>query len=70
MNRKSYDTIVRLKKLQEITGLGRTSIYNYSKRDSPYFDPTFPKPVKLGSRAVGWLASEVFLWVASRASAA
>ena len=26
----------------------------------------FPAPIKLGSRAVGWLRSEVDLWLANR----
>lgn len=49
--------ILRLKRVIELTGLGRTSIYNRVKNG------TFPKQISLGGRAVGWLAAEVEAWV-------
>ena len=52
--------IWRLKKVMEQTGLGRSSVYNFIKAG------TFPKPVPLGGRAVGWLASEVEGWLQDR----
>lgn len=60
------DTNLREKQVIAVTGLGRSSIWAFGNPKSRYYDPTFPKPVKLGIRAVGWKASEVFLWVASR----
>ena len=33
---------------------------------SPYYDPDFPKPIRLGKRAVGWRESEVIAWLESR----
>ena len=54
------DSILRLNSVIEITGLSRSSIYNYIKAGA------FPKPLKLGLRAVGWLASEIFEWIATR----
>lgn len=61
MNQHPRDTILRLKQVQEITGLGRSTIYLYVSRGK------FPKSRQLGERAVGWMSSEVFLWIASRA---
>jgi len=29
-------------------------------------DGTFPKPIKLGARAVGWLESEIEEWLQAR----
>lgn len=52
--------IWRLKKVMEQTGLGRSSIYNFIKAG------IFPKPVPLGGRTVGWLASEVEEWIRGR----
>lgn len=52
--------IWRLKKVMEQTGLGRSSIYNFIKAG------TFPKPVPLGGRAVGWLAAEINSWIEAR----
>ncbi len=42
-----------IKDLQHLTGLGRTTIYRRVK------DGTFPKPVKIGTRAC-WVRDEVF----------
>jgi prophage regulatory protein len=51
---------LRLKKVTEQTGYGRTSIYEMAKQGR------FPKPYQLGPRAVGWLADEVDAWIESR----
>lgn len=52
--------IWRLKKVMEQTGLGRSSIYKLIKEGS------FPKPVPLGIRAVGWVATEINAWIEDR----
>ena len=52
--------IWRLKKVMEQTGLGRSSIYKLIKEGS------FPKPVPLGIRAVGWVATEINGWIEDR----
>lgn len=52
--------IWRLKKVVEQTGLGRSSIYKLIKEGS------FPKPVPLGIRAVGWVATEINAWIEDR----
>ena len=55
------DRFLRLKEVIHITGLSRSTIYaEISKGD-------FPKQIQLtGSRSVGWLESEITLWVESR----
>ena len=45
-----------------MTGLSRTSIWRQVDRG------TFPKPVKLGPRAVGWRASDIEEWLRNRPS--
>lgn len=52
--------ILRLKQVQAQTGLSRSSIYAFQSTGN------FPKSVKLGSRSVGWLESEVGEWIASK----
>lgn len=42
------------------TGYSRSSIYLKMQ------DGTFPKPIKLGARAVGWLESEIEEWLQAR----
>jgi len=56
-------TILRLPAVKTSTGLSRSTIY---LRVS---EGTFPKPVSLGGRAVGWLEEEVQSWLAQRIAA-
>lgn len=62
-------TILRRKQVEIRTGLSRSSIYARirpnPKRPSEY-DPTFPKPVQLGAKAVGWIESEINQWLAAQ----
>ncbi|NKJ47190.1 hypothetical protein CIC12_10635 [Burkholderia sp. SG-MS1] len=63
------DKVLRMKALNETTGVSRSAAYNKLDPASKYFDPTFPKPIRLGARTVGWRESEVEAWIASRALA-
>lgn len=62
-------TIIRRKQLEARTGLSRSTIYAKMrvnpKRPSD-FDPTFPKPISMGAKAVGWIEAEVEAWLAAR----
>jgi len=49
--------ILRLPEVMTRTGLSRSTIY---LRIS---DGTFPKPVNLGGRAVGWVEAEIQEWL-------
>jgi prophage regulatory protein len=51
---------LRLPEVKAITGLGKTSIYEQIREKS------FPAPVRLGLRAVGWVESEVRQWAQER----
>lgn len=53
--------ILRLPKVQLMTGLSRSTIYQRIG------DGRFPRPVALGGRAVGWIEAEVFDWIRGRA---
>lgn len=54
--------ILRLPAVKQYTGLSRSTIYLRIALG------TFPKPVSLGGRAVGWLESEVEAWLEARIS--
>jgi prophage regulatory protein len=54
------DKIYRLPDVMAVTGLCRTAVYN------ALADKTFPEPVKLGKRAIGWREGDLCAWVASR----
>lgn len=62
-------TILRRKQVEARTGLSRSSIYarlrHNPKRPGDY-DPTFPKPVSVGAKAVGWIEAEVDSWIATQ----
>jgi prophage regulatory protein len=54
------DKIIRRPDVERITGLARSTIYDFMSRGE------FPQPVKLGARAVGWRESNVLAWIAAR----
>jgi prophage regulatory protein len=54
------DELWSLKTVVAKTGLSRSSIYSYVEAG------LFPRQRRLGPRRVGWLASEVRAWIASR----
>ncbi|NIC39427.1 AlpA family transcriptional regulator [Halomonas desiderata] len=49
--------LIRLKEVMDRTGLGRSTVYKYMNLG------LFPKPIKLGTRAVAWVESEVVAWI-------
>jgi len=53
-------SILRRKQVEVRTGLARSTIYHHIKAG------TFPRPIPLGPRAVGWLESDVSNWIAER----
>lgn len=56
-------TILRLPTVKARTGLSRSTIYLRIAEGS------FPTPVSLGGRAVGWIEAEVNDWLAQRIEA-
>jgi prophage regulatory protein len=58
--------IIKLPELKNQTGKSRSSIYDTLNPKSPRYDASFPRPVKLGARAIGFYESEVQAWIESR----
>ena len=52
--------IIRLKEVIDSTGLARSTIYKYIG------EGTFPKPVSLGDRCIGFVENEVQDWILAR----
>lgn len=52
--------IIRLQAVKAWIGLSRSTIYLKISQG------TFPKPISLGARAVGWVESEIAEWLAGR----
>jgi len=59
-HRQQIDRMLRRKEVEDITGRSRSSIYD------GIADGTFPKPVKIGARAVAWPESVIRAWIAER----
>ena len=56
----STPQVLRLDQVRQATGLSKASLYRKMHAGS------FPKPIKIGDRAVGWLAAEVTEWITAR----
>ena len=52
--------ILRRHQVERKIGLSRSSIYQMMS------DGTFPLPIKLGKRAVGWAQSDIDEWLSNR----
>lgn len=55
-----HPTIYRLPDVIKTTSLSRSSIYDYMSKG------LFPRPIKLGVRAVGWHSADITAWLESR----
>ena len=51
--------ILRRDQVSELTGLARATLY------AKIADGTFPRPIRLGSRSVGWRLSDIDEWIAA-----
>ncbi|MBD3896962.1 AlpA family transcriptional regulator [Halomonas sp. ML-15] len=49
--------LIRIKDVMGRTGLARSTIYKYMD------EGTFPQQIKLTTRAVAWVESEVEIWI-------
>ena len=55
--------IIKINAVKQQTNLSVASIYRLAKQGD------FPKPIKLGAKASGWLQSEIDDWIQSRLNA-
>lgn len=55
------DRILRMKEVADILGVAKNTVRALADRD-----PTFPQPIQMGVRRVGYKASELSLWIAAR----
>jgi prophage regulatory protein len=63
MNEAQTPRIWRLPTVKSRTGLSRSTIYQ------AIADRTFPSPIHLGRRSVGWISHEIEDWIAARVTA-
>ncbi len=55
--------LIRMKKVLEMTGLGKTSVYDLLNAGN------FPKSVPISERSVAWVEAEVQQWIDERIAA-
>jgi len=55
--------ILRFTELQKRISISRSSIYNRLNPKHKSYDPTFPKPVPLGPRLVGFSEAQINDWI-------
>ncbi len=59
------DRFITRKQLETLIGLSRSTIYAKITPFSGSYDPEFPKPRRIGARAVRWSLNEVNVWLAT-----
>lgn len=60
MSQTTAPKLIKRPAVQELTQVSRSSLYLMMSKGE------FPKPIKLGSKSVAWLESEIFDWVNAR----
>ena len=58
--------LISIKQVMEIVGVGRSTIYEMIDKNSPYYDPTFPKKVKITQDRIDWSAYEIHQWIENK----
>lgn len=55
--------LLRLKQVLELTGLGRSTVYDLMSQNSPRYDPSFPQSIKMTAATVCWVEAEIMAWI-------
>ena len=55
--------ILNLKEVISFTSFSRAKVYEMINQKSKYYDPSFPKPIRLSESRIGWSAWEIHQWI-------
>ena len=58
--------IINIKEVIQFTSISRAKIYEMINVNSRYYDPSFPKPVRLSESRIGWVALEIHQWIEAK----
>ena len=58
--------LINIHQVVGIVGVARSTIYAMMDEFSPYYDPTFPKKVKITQKRIGWSAWEINQWIETK----
>ncbi|MGY3809367.1 helix-turn-helix transcriptional regulator [Aeromonas veronii] len=61
--------VLRPKYAIKMLGISSAKFFDMQNPNSPRFDPTFPKRIRLGANSVGYLEHEIMEWLKSRQEA-
>ncbi|UYZ84862.1 AlpA family phage regulatory protein [Entomomonas sp. E2T0] len=64
--RPTEHRILRIKAVATKLGIGKSTIYDWLDSKSPRYDPSFPKPIKLSVKSIGWLSTAVDTWLLAK----
>lgn len=59
-------TLLRATQVCSKLKISRTTLYAKLDKSSKYYDPDFPKQLKLGHSSVGWVENQIDQWIMSR----
>lgn len=63
------DTALRIQEVCKTIGLSRSSVYGKLNPRSVQYDKNFPKPFKIGAKAIAWSKVDIMNWLAKARSA-
>lgn len=66
---QSIYVVLRMRQVCQRIGLSTAHVYAMLDKKSASFDPSFPRQIRLGAAAVGWLEHEVQAWLEARVNA-
>ncbi|WP_316672985.1 AlpA family phage regulatory protein [uncultured Tolumonas sp.] len=58
--------VLGIKDVAAMISISRSTIYDWMNPDSPRYDATFPKPIKLNGSSIRWFESELIEWLKSK----
>ncbi|MGL6627643.1 helix-turn-helix transcriptional regulator [Aeromonas jandaei] len=58
--------VLRIPAVKDKVGVANSTVYDWLNPKSPRYDPTFPRPIRLGKHSVGWIESELDEWILNR----
>lgn len=58
--------ILRIKEVCALLKLSKSTVYAKLKEGCQYYDPSFPKPIKLSAVAIGWTHQSIVEWITAR----
>lgn len=63
----TYSWVMTVKQTCAVLGIGRSKLYYLTNPKSVYFDPSFPKPIRIGKGAVRYDRHAVMAWYSKQA---